>query len=693
MQRSSSHLPTPDFRTLFESAPGLYLVLTPDLAIVAVSDAYLQATMTTREGILGRGLFDIFPDNPDDPTATGVRNLKASLSRVLQNRAADVMAVQKYDIRRPESEGGGFEERYWSPVNSPVLGADQAIVYIIHRVEDVTDFVRLKQHGVEQDKLTEELRTRATQMEAEVYMRARELQEASGRLRAANEELAATDKERAQLYERLHLAVTGANIGTWHWDIATKAVVLSPKCRTLFGLPPDIPASYEWFMTALHPKDRERTHQAVMASLSDRSEYDIEYRMVWPDNTVHWIAAKGRASYDAAGNAVLMQGVALDITARKQAEAEMARMRAFLDSIIENIPNMVFVKDAKDLRFVRFNRAGEELLGRSREELIGRSDYDFFSKGQADFFTAKDRSILECGELLDIPEEPINTRSGTRILHTKKVPIVDDAGVPQYLLGISEDITERKRAQEEILRLNETLKLHSAQVEAANKELEAFSYAVSHDLRAPLRHVGGFAELLEEHVGPVLDATSRRYLGKIVNSAKQMGELIDDLLAFSRMGRTEMRNASVPLETLVAETLKKAEETADGRRIVWRVGPLPEVQGDPAMLRLVLTNLISNAVKYTRKRPEALIEIGAETERGETVVFIRDNGVGFDMQYAEKLFGVFQRLHGADEFEGTGIGLANVRRIIHRHGGRTWAQGAVDRGATFYFSLPRAEGV
>ena len=194
MKPSSLHVPTPDFRTLFESAPGLYLVLTPDLKIVAVSDAYLQATMTKREEILGRGLFQVFPDNPDDLGATGVRNLGASLQRVIQNRTADAMAVQKYDIRRPESAGGGFEERYWSPVNSPVFEADGQITYIIHRVEDVTEFVRLKQAGMEQHKLTQELKIKTSQMEAEIYLRAQEVQNTNRKLETANREL-------AQLYE------------------------------------------------------------------------------------------------------------------------------------------------------------------------------------------------------------------------------------------------------------------------------------------------------------------------------------------------------------------------------------------------------------------------------------------------------------------------------------------------------------
>jgi len=223
------------------------------------------------------------------------------------------------------------------------------------------------------------------------------------------------------------------------------------------------------------------------------------------------------------------------------------------------------------------------------------------------------------------------------------------------------------------------------------KELEAFSYSVSHDLRAPLRHVLGYVEMLAQEAGDQLSEEGRRYLKTITDASKEMGELIDDLLAFSRMGRVEMRETSVELDALVQKTLRDLQSTTSGRNIVWKIPPLPVVQGDPAMLKQVLANLLGNAVKYTRPRDSAQIEFGcAGKEDGRIILFVRDNGVGFDPQYAHKLFGVFQRLHRADQFEGTGIGLANVRRIIARHGGRTWAEGEVNEGATFYFTLKPA---
>ena len=252
---------------------------------------------------------------------------------------------------------------------------------------------------------------------------------------------------------------------------------------------------------------------------------------------------------------------------------------------------------------------------------------------------------------------------------------------------------QHKRAEKKIRQLNQELEQRviqrTAKLEAANKELEAFAYSVSHDLRAPLRHVDGFLELLQKKAETALDEQSRHYMNAISEAARKMGLLIDDLLSFSRMGRQAISFQQVDMETLVRGIIREIDPDAAGRDIAWRINDLPVVTGDRSMLRMVLVNLISNAVKFTRPCRQAEIEIGSMPgQASETVIFVRDNGVGFDMTYVDKLFGVFQRLHRAEEFEGTGIGLANVHRIIARHGGRTWAEGKPDQGATFYFSLP-----
>jgi PAS domain S-box-containing protein len=257
---------------------------------------------------------------------------------------------------------------------------------------------------------------------------------------------------------------------------------------------------------------------------------------------------------------------------------------------------------------------------------------------------------------------------------------------------IIRDVTERQRLEQARQSLQEELEERvrdrTAELEAANRELEAFSYSVSHDLRSPLRHIGGFVNLLSRREEARLDATSARYVQVIAESVHKMGQLIDDLLAFARLERVALRRRLVESNALVTEALQELAPALEERCVVWQIAALPAVQGDPSLLRLVWVNLLDNAIKYTASRAEARIEVGSQpSAQGDTVFFVRDNGVGFDMQYADRLFGVFQRLHRDDAFPGTGIGLATVRRILHRHGGRIWADSAVDHGTTFFFTI------
>jgi len=243
-----------------------------------------------------------------------------------------------------------------------------------------------------------------------------------------------------------------------------------------------------------------------------------------------------------------------------------------------------------------------------------------------------------------------------------------------------------------VLRRAEELAALSEELQRSNKELEAFSYSVSHDLRAPFRHIVGYSELLKKSEGDRISERGRRYVETIIESALTAGALVDSLLNFSQMGRTALRPIGIDMNALVEEVRQRLAADGPDRRIEWRVARLAPVTADPIMLRLVVENLLSNALKYTRGRETARIEVGCRTEGGDLVYWVRDNGVGFDMAYVSKLFGVFQRLHRMEDFEGTGIGLANVRRIVERHGGRTWAEGALNEGAAFFFSLPRMEG-
>ncbi len=398
------------------------------------------------------------------------------------------------------------------------------------------------------------------------------------------------------------------------------------------------------------------------------------------------------------GRTERLLSVARDISDVKRTEAELLETNRFLDSLIENLPVMVFIKDARTLRYVRQNRASMDLLGLSKEDVIGKTDRDFLPAEQADFVQGKDREVLATGALVDIPEQTIHTRLlGVRTLHTMKMPIFDENGRPKFLLGISVDITGRKLAEHAIRELNAELRDNAAQLKATNKELESFSYSVSHDLRAPLRAIDGFALMMEEDYKDRLNAEGLRYLSVIRQNSKRMGALIDDLLAFSRLGRQPVAQGEVNIDSLVREVVEEVlhaelpvgHQAAAAPHI--EVEQLPPARGDRGLLRQVWVNLIDNAVKYSSKAARPLIQVSGRRVGTENQYSVRDNGVGFNMEYAEQLFRVFQRLHRADEFGGTGVGLAIVHRVVTRHGGRVWAEGKVDQGAVFSFALPQGD--
>jgi PAS domain S-box-containing protein len=351
----------------------------------------------------------------------------------------------------------------------------------------------------------------------------------------------------------------------------------------------------------------------------------------------------------------------------------------------------IFVRDMNDL-IMYWNRAAQELYGWSQEEAVGKRTDQLLRT----VFPVPAKEIQS--ELLRTGRwegELEHTKAdGTSVVVASRWSLQrNELDSPVAILETSNDITRRKRGEEEVRALNCELGKRTLELEAINKELEAFAYSTSHDLRAPLRHVAGYAELLQRHAALMLDDKGKQFVSMIQESAKRMGTLIDDLLAFSKIGRAETRNTVVALNQLVREVQSEIGDDMVGREVVWKISPLPEFYGDRSMLKLAFLNLISNAVKFTRTRRIAEVEIGcAESHDGRTIVFVKDNGVGFDMKYINKLFGVFQRLHRTEEFEGTGIGLATVQRIIHRHGGQVWAESLIDDGATFYVSLPTLLG-
>jgi PAS domain S-box-containing protein len=545
----------PDFQAIFESAPSPFLVLDAgrEFRIVAVSDAYLKATMTERDSIIGRPLFDVFPDNPDETGATGASNLRTSLQRVIRDKVPDAMAVQKYDIRRPESDGGEFEERYWSPVNTPVL-EEGRVAYIIHRVDDVTEYVRLKQLGSQQQKLNEELQSRAGQMESEIYRRSHQIQETNARLAQLNEEL----RQSEEIF---------------------RLIAVSAKEYAIFLLDP----------------------QGLVKTWTPSAE-----------------RIKGYSASEVIGK-----------------------------------------------HFSIFYPEEDIQRGKPQEEL---------------------RIAVEQGQYSE--EGWRIRRNGPKFWASVLITCVRDGqGKHIGFSKITRDLTDRKQAEDAIAALNESLRLQNEQLIAANREMEAFSYSVSHDLRAPLRSLDGFSQVLLEDYADKLDDEGRDHLQRVRAASQRMGQLIDDLLNLSRTGRAEMNRVPTNLTQMAQDVIQELKNADPGRQVEFVVVDGITADGDPHLLRAALTNLLGNAWKFTARRPGARIEFGQNKRDGQLVYFIADNGAGFDMNYAAKMFGAFQRLHAASDFPGSGIGLAIVQRIIHRHGGRVWAQGEVDRGATFFFTL------
>ena len=377
--------------------------------------------------------------------------------------------------------------------------------------------------------------------------------------------------------------------------------------------------------------------------------------------------------------------------ARDELKIEVAE-RTQQASLLNLTHDTIFVRDISDV-ITYWNRGAQELYGYTAEQAAGNRAHELLHT----VFPAPIDEIH--GELLRSGRwdgELEKTKAdGTHVVVASRWSLRrDEQGRPVAILETNNDITERKRQEQQTHLLNEELAKRTGELEAINKELEAFAYSISHDLRAPLRHVAGFTELLQKNSASVLNEKSQRYVTMILESANRMGNLIDDLLAFSRIGRAETHKVAVSLDQLVQEARSEVQQDSNGRNIVWKIGALPAWYGDRSMLRLVFVNLLSNAVKFTRTRSQAEIEIGcSEQKQDHIVVFVRDNGVGFDMKYVNKLFGVFQRLHPPEVFEDTGIGLATVQRIVHRHGGRVWAEGLMDKGATLYFSLSKSQGV
>lgn len=498
------------------------------------------------------------------------------------------------------------------------------------------------------------------------------------------EDLTVANKSLAESEERLRLALDAAQMGTFDWDMIGDRIVWSKWHLILWNYTPEeFNGTFDAFAERVHPDDLTRIHTAIDHSVASRSRFACEFRVVWPDRSIHWVDATGEFEFGSDGKPFRMMGTVFEITDQKQAELE--RDRFFTLSL-----DPLCIADTNGY-FRRLNPAFQRILGFSIEEMLSRPFVEFIHPEDLPATMKVVESLASGIELVNF-ENRYLCKDGSHRWFTWTCAPYQEEGL---LYASARDITERKRAELALLTLNRELedrvRKRTAELETSNKELEAFSYSVSHDLRAPLRSVDSFSRIAIEDYGPQLGDEGMRVLNIVRSEAQRMGQLIDDLLSFSRFARQEMRVTSIDMAELARNVFEAMPEESRLHIKQFTIDPMPTAFGDPAMLRQVWHNLISNAVKFTKSQPEAAIRIRGQSFGGLNQYTIKDNGVGFDPRYKHKLFGVFQRLHTEDEFEGTGVGLALIQRIIFRHGGEVEAEGQPDRGAMFTFLLPNQE--
>ncbi|WP_198648505.1 PAS domain S-box protein [Cyanothece sp. BG0011] len=504
----------------------------------------------------------------------------------------------------------------------------------------------------------------------------------------AEDALRDSEQKFRQLAENIHEVF-------WMTDISKsdpshqKSVYVSPAYQEIWGYnPEDTYKNPSQWIETIHPDDRERVEHEFTQKLL-KGGFDFQYRIIRPDGTLRWIRDQGFPVKRQSGDWVRITGLAQDITEQKQREQEIKRLNeeleervaqrtAELEMLLNTLPDFVFVIERETMKFLFCNQVFAQGIGFDhRQQVQGQTIFDYFSAEMADYFAQQNQQVFDTEETLHL-EETIPFPDGDRYFDTYKVPLKNSHGEVYALLGTSRDLTE-------LVKTKQVLMERTSQLEATNQELDAFCYSVSHDLRAPLRHIHGFVNALKARLlksDAKDDPKVIHYLEVIEKSSEKMGHLIDGLLTLSRVGRRELLFDEVNLNAVVKTAIDLV--SSQGINIEFNLGILPTVLGDSALLQQVFINLINNSIKFSQGRNPIEIEINC-LEDG--TIFVADNGVGFDMKYADQLFAAFQRLHSQKDFEGTGIGLSIVQRIIHRHGGRIWAQSVVGKGATFYFKL------
>jgi PAS domain S-box-containing protein len=716
--------PGPEILKALETAPNMYLVLSPELYIITASDLYLQATGTTREAINGRHIFDAFPDNPDLPDGDdGVQNIKASLQEVLRTKKPHYMRIQRYDVP-DRNHPGKFITRYWDPSHTPVLDNDGNVAYIIQLATNVTDKVTTEQAllksqleqvaTMEQMKAlnAELLRTNIelretqqnlamlnTQLEERVARRTRELAESENRYKESfneqqglNEELAASNEEHAAINEeltasneeltetqhqlqhanqelvasssRLRMAIESTQLGTWDYNPQSGELHWSKECRQIYGIPQNQEPSFELFTGLIHPEDRSKVLERIAGSMQpgQQSPYDLSYKIVrYDDGETRWIKVKGAVYFDE-GQATRFIGTVLDITDVKLAEEKSAKLAAIIAS-----SNDAIVSKTLESVITSWNESAERIFGYTAEEMIGETIYKLIPEDRH-HEEPQILSRVRSGERLEHFETKRLTKDGRLIDVSVSVsPVRDRDGNIIGLSKIARDITERK------------------QDEARKND---FIGMVSHELKTPLTSLNAYLQMLSQKAQNNADDFTVNALEQSVKQVRKMTTMINGFLNVSRLesGKIQIDKQHFDMADLVKESEAETILMNSTHTFIFDpVEPTP-LFADKDKISHVINNLISNAVKYSKTG--STIQVACVTEGGFAHFSVSDEGIGIEKHHLKHLFKRYYRVQNNSHISGFGIGLYLSSEIIERHDGHIWAESEPGKGSTFYFSLP-----
>jgi len=498
-----------------------------------------------------------------------------------------------------------------------------------------------------------------------------------------------------ETYEKLQLSVEAGQIAIWIWDMKTNELDWNDQAYDVFGVTKDFEPTFEKFSSMIHPDDLNYVVESSQKSIETGDKFDIQFRFNKGNGDEIILSGRGDIVRDEEGNPIQMIGINMDITDRNEMVENLKRQESQLRSFVEQAPAAVAMFD-KDMKYITVSNKWYEHNRIEGQSIIGKSHYDVLPqvKKRKDWLKIHNRVLA--GEELSKGKDQFTRIDNSEVwISWTAIPWHNAdgeiGGMILYVSDITKEVEYTEELENEIEARTQQIRKQAENLEQVNKELESFSYSISHDLRAPLRSINGFSDILMEDYAEQLDEEGKRLMGIVKESAVTMGQLIDDILEFSRLGKKKIQKSEIDMTKLFESVCEVETGSYSDKQIDLKIDDLPNAQGDVALIKQVVVNLVSNAFKYSSKEDKIVINIGLDqSEENEVAYFIKDNGTGFKMEYHDKLFGVFNRLHSKNEFEGTGVGLAIVKRIINKHGGKIWAESEEGKGSIFFFSLPNS---